>query len=72
MQGIPHLRMRRLNPSQAGSCRVMSISASALPGCGVLGGAATLGSFADNCGNTTPKQWQRRRRDNSTRLRGVP
>jgi len=34
----------------------MSISASALPGCGVLAGTATLGSFANSCGNTTPNE----------------
>ena len=71
MQGIPHLRMRRLNPSQAGSCGVMSTSASPLRRCAVLGRTGALGSFPDSCGNTTPTERQRRRRDNSTRQRRV-
>ena len=71
MQGIPHLRMRRLNPSQARSCGVMSTSTSPVRRRGVLGRTAALGSFADSCGNTTPKEWQRRRREDSTRQRRV-
>src|SRR5436190_19395906 len=63
--------MRRLNPAQAGSYGVMPTSASPLRRCGVLGRTAALGSFADSCGNTTPKEWQRRRLDDSTRERRV-
>ena len=38
---------------------------------GDLGRTAALGAFAESCGNTTPKEWQRRGRDDSTRQRRV-
>jgi len=63
--------MRRLNPSQARSCGVMSTSTSPVRRRGVLGRTAALGSFADSCGNTTPKEWQRRRRGDRSRERRV-
>lgn len=67
--GVPHLRMPRLNLSQAGSLDVMLILASATTAVVPRESKPTLGYFADACGNTAATEWKQRR---SASERGTP
>jgi len=59
--------MRRLNPPQAGSCRIMSISSSPFSAAVSWEGQPRSAPFADSCDNTAATEWQRRPSAASTR-----